>query len=365
MTRSPYSGLPPRAFWRGSVAGAPAFPDDIYRPKFAVTKDTKVFTAGSCFAQHVGAAMKAAGISVIDAEPARRGLPPETAKRFGYGVYSARFGNLYTVKQFRQLVEEIGGAEPALAVWERDGRFWDAQRPGVEPDGLASEALVTEMRAQHLVAVGEALRQADMIVFTLGLTEAWEHTATGTVYPTAPGTIAGTYDADVFRFANYGVADIIEDFTALEETLSSINPDLKWLLTVSPVPLAATASNQHVLPATVRSKSVLRVVCDMLCDSSERIDYFPSYELVISPAHPQSVFANDLRSVRPEIVSQIMQTFLKAHDLAPADSCEESSRGTRIPEEALTPDAGGDAICEEILLDAFAPAAPTPPKSPS
>lgn len=345
---SPYSNLPPRAFWRGGVAGASPFPNDIYRPKFAVTKDTKVFTAGSCFAQHVGAAMKAAGISVIDAEPARRGLPPETAKRFGYGVYSARFGNLYTVKQFRQLVEELDGSQPAVPVWEKDGRFWDAQRPGVEPEGLTSAEIVAEMRAAHLIAVAEALRQADVIVFTLGLTEAWEHTETGTVYPTAPGTIAGTFDPETFHFASYGVADILEDFTALDEALSSINPDLKWLLTVSPVPLAATASDQHVLPATVRSKSVLRVVCDMLAEGSDRIDYFPSYELVTSPAHPQRVFADDLRSVRPEIVAQIMQTFLASHGLAAQESPEAPSPNA---------DPQDDAICEDILLDAFAPKA--------
>lgn len=354
MTRSPYSDLPIRAFWRGGVAGTSPFPPDIYRPKFSVTKETRVFTAGSCFAQHVGAAMKEAGINVIDAEPARRGLPPETAKRFGYGVYSARFGNIYTVKQFRQLVEEMGGATPALPVWEKDARFWDAQRPGVEPDGLASEALVMEMRAQHLAALARALKEADVIVFTLGLTEAWEHTATGTVYPTAPGTIAGSYDPDILRFVNYGVADILDDFSALEEALASINPDLKWLLTVSPVPLAATASDQHVLPATARSKAVLRVVCDMLAESSERIDYFPSYELVTSPAHPRSVFADDLRSVRPEIVAQIMQTFLSAHGLAPADNGEEASPEA---EERLAQNADpeGEAICEDILLDAFRP----------
>lgn len=355
MTRSPYSDLPQHAFWRGGVVGASPFPSDIYRPKFEVTKNTKVFTAGSCFAQHVGAAMKAAGISVIDAEPARRGLPPETAKRFGYGVYSARFGNLYTVKQFRQLVEEVAGHTPALPVWEKDGRFWDAQRPGVEPDGLSTPEIVAEMRVQHLAAVAKALQEADVIVFTLGLTEAWEHTATGTVYPTAPGTIAGTYDPDVFHFANYGVADIIEDFSALEEALSSLNPDLKWLLTVSPVPLAATASGQHVLPATVRSKSVLRVVCDMLAESSDRIDYFPSYELVTSPSHPQSVFADDLRSVKPAIVAQIMQTFLRSHNLVSADSCEESSPEL---EEGLERSASDDPICEDILLDAFSPKAP-------
>lgn len=347
MATSPYSGLPQRAFWRGGIAGMGPFDlPDLYKPRFSLTQETRVFTAGSCFAQHVGAAMKRAGLKVIDTEPALRGLPPETAKRFGYGVYAARFGNIYTVRQFRQLVEEMLGLfTPALPVWERDGRYWDALRPGVEPEGLTTPEQVTEMRAQHLIALSRALQGAEVIVFTLGLTEAWEHRATGTVYPTAPGTIAGTYDPETFVFRNHGVAEILEDFTALEDMLAQINPDLRWLLTVSPVPLAATASGDHVLAATMRSKSVLRVVCDMLRDSSERIDYFPSYELVMSPAHPAGAFAPDLRSVRPEVVEGIMGLFLAAHGLAPTPEGAASE----------TPDPEDEAICEDVLLDAFRP----------
>ncbi len=346
MGRSPYSGQPPRAFWRGAVAGRGALElQDIYQPRFALTPETAIFTAGSCFAQHVGAAMKRAGLRVIDTEPRLRGLPPETAKRFGYGVYAARFGNIYTVRQFRQLIEEMLGLfTPAWPVWEKDGCYWDALRPGVEPDGLASPDQVQEMRSAHLAALAVALDQADVIVFTLGLTEAWEDRATGTVYPTAPGTIAGDYDPDRFVFRNYGLAEILEDFTAVETLLAEINPDLKWLLTVSPVPLAATATADHVLSATARSKAVLRVACDMLRDRSERIDYFPSYELVMSPAHTGGAFAPDLRSVRPEVVEGVMGLFLAAHGIAPGGETETDA-----------PRSEDDAICEDVLLDAFQP----------
>jgi len=347
LARSPYSGRPQRAFWRGGVAGVGALEvSDLYRPRFPLTPETRVFTAGSCFAQHVGIALKRAGLSVIDAEPALRGMPPETAKRFGYGTYSARTGNIYTVRQFRQLVEEMLGLfTPALPAWERDGRYWDALRPGVEPEGLTSPEQVAEMRAQHLVALGRALEEAELLVLTLGLTEGWEHRESGTAYPTAPGTIAGEHDPDVFVFRNYGVAEILEDFTALEEMLAELNPALRWLLTVSPVPLAATASDDHVLTATMRSKAVLRVVCDMAKDSSDRIDYFPSYEMVMSPAHHAGAFAEDLRSVRPEVVEGIMALFLAAHGVArsPGGVSEDVS------------DPVDDAVCEDVLLDAFRP----------
>jgi hypothetical protein len=116
-------------------------------------------------------------------------------------------------------------------------------------------------------------------------------------------------------------------------------------LTVSPVPLAATASDDHVLTATMRSKAVLRVVCDMAKDSSERIDYFPSYELVMSPAHRAGAFAEDLRSVRPEVVEGIMALFLAAHGLAPPHG--------GVSEDVADP--VDDAVCEDVLLDAFRP----------
>ena len=346
MTRSPYSGLPNRAFWRGGMAGASLVPPDLYQPKFPITKESRVFTAGSCFAQHVGTAMKTAGISVIDAEPTPRGMPTEVAKRHGYGIYSARFGNIYTVKQFRQMVDELTGSPIEDAIWEKGGRYWDAMRPGVDARGLSSVEHVVELRAQHLQAVHAALTDADVIVFTLGLTEAWEHLATGTVYPTAPGTIAGTYDAETYGFVNYDVDDVLDEFRALDAAIRRINASAKWVLTVSPVPLAATASGDHVLPATVRSKSVLRVVCDTLSRDHDHIDYFPSYEIVTSPAHPNGAFEDDLRSVKPDVVAQIMAGFLASHGLV------EPTPSTNLPPAAEPDD---DVICEEILLNTFRP----------
>ena len=70
------------------------------------------------------------------------------------------------------------------------------------------------------------------------------------------------------------------------------------LLTVSPVPLTATASGSHVLVSSTYSKSVLRAVAGDLCSECKHIDYFPSYEIITNPRLHSSAFANNLRSVR-------------------------------------------------------------------
>ncbi len=342
---SPYFGLGPEAFWSSAVAnGDPALDPALYRPRSRIMPDTGIFAAGSCFAQHVARALRAAGCRVIDAEPVTPGLPEEVTQAFGYGVYSARFGNIYTLRQLRQLIEEaLGKFTPECAIWRSDGRYYDALRPAVEPEGLGSEEAVRAARKEHLAAVVEALRQTDLLVFTLGLTECWEHRFSGTVFPTAPETIAGQYEPTVFAFRNLTHDECVDDFVALRGHLAELNPDMHFLLTVSPVPLTATASGAHVLTATTHSKALLRTVCGTLCAADTAVDYFPSYELVTAPRPGGGHwFEPNLRSVSPAGVARVMGTFLRAHGLEAAE-----------PPAEETPDAY-EPDCEEVLLDAFA-----------
>ncbi|MFV0515326.1 MAG: GSCFA domain-containing protein [Jhaorihella sp.] len=357
---SPYQGLGSRAFWRSGVAEAASYPPaGIYRPKFPIARDAPIFTAGSCFAQHVGRVLRENGFAVLDGETVPGAVPDNLARRYGYRMYSARYGNIYTVRQLHQLLAEaFGEFRPADPVWERDGAFFDALRPGVEPDGLASPDLVAEARTHHLDAIRDTLAKAQVLVFTLGLTEAWEHAASGTVYPTAPGTIAGRYDPGRHRFRNFRATEIRDDFLAVRDRLRAINPDMRFLLTVSPVPLTATAGDQHVLPATVYSKSVLRTVAGELAADFDDIDYFPSYEIVSSHAAPRDFYESNLRSVSAAGVGRVMNCFLAAHsgraDEQPSREQLRTMRELRrARRERIRAEAAGDVICEEELLDAF------------
>jgi hypothetical protein len=361
---SPYQGLEDRAFWRAGVVEAGAYPpSDIYRPKFAITKDMAIFTAGSCFAQHVGRTLAQSGYTVIDTEPLPAFIPADLAQKHGYRLYSARFGNIYTMRQFLQLLQEaFGNFQPADPVWERDGMYYDALRPNMTPGGLATPDLVTEARSLHLHAVQQAVAQADVVVFTLGLTETWAHTPSGTIYPTAPGTIAGSIDADVHSFVNFRSETIRTDFLQVRKIFQAANPDIKFLLTVSPVPLTATASGDHVLPATVYSKSVLRTVAGELAQDLADVDYFPSFEIVSSHPSAGRLFEANMRSVKPKGVRKVMRAFLAAHGEGPSEAEAKSENELRKARRAArrarlaaqkdaTPDQ--DVVCEEELLEAF------------
>lgn len=363
---SPYIGLEARSFWKSGVVDRhPLAPGDIYCRKFPIGREERIATAGSCFAQHIARHLLARGFSVLDAEPAPAGISTELAREFGFGLYSARYGNLYTARQLRQLLEEaLGRFSPADAVWQRqDGRCFDALRPGVEPNGLSSFDEVNAHRQAHLAAVRELLGSTDIFIFTLGLTEAWADAESGTVYATAPGTIAGTYDPARHVFRNFTHAEILADMLAVRALLQEHNPAIRLLLTVSPVPLTATASDQHVLVATTYSKSVLRGVAGELAASHADIDYFPSYEIICGIPARGMFYESNLRSVADAGVEVVMGCFFAAHD-ADGQAASEAEPPAAEPREARAKarrrqQGGGrrsraDVQCEDVLLEAFA-----------
>ncbi len=350
MARSPYHGLERRAFWRTGVEARESFASSgLFRPRFPITPEMRVATAGSCFAQHVGRALRAAGVAVIDAEPAPAGVSDKVAKDHGYRLFSARHGNIYTPAHLAQLAREVwDGFKPAEPVWPLGARFVDAQRPSVEPLGLASEEEVRWHRARHLAQVARAWAGADLFVFTFGLTEAFVHRDSGTVFPMAPGVLGGEYDPARHVFHNFGVAETVAAFRDFAALLRAANPAVRFLVTVSPVPLAATASGAHVEVATVRSKAVLRAACDEIVAEDDGVDYFPSYEIVTSASARGRFFAPNLRDVTDEGVATVMAVLRAAYGLGDAVAVPEAA--------ALPPAAGGleETRCEEMLLARFA-----------
>ena len=313
MSTSPYENLPSSAFWRPAVAEQSPWETGIYRKRFEITRETKVATAGSCFAQHIATWMRRDGFNVLDVEPSPQFLRGKPLLSFGYGLYSARYGNIYTVRQLLQLAQEsLGRFDPGDIVWAKGDQYIDALRPNVEPEGLPSPEIVRQHRADHLRQVALLLAKTDLFVFTFGLTEAWVHRELGTVYPTAPGTIAGTFSDDTFVFKNFTFSEIKADFVAFRELLKTLNANVKFLVTVSPVPLTATASGKHVLAATVYSKSVLRAVVGELYDEFDDVDYFPSYELIGTPFTRRSFYHDNLREVRKEGVETAMRNFWRS-----------------------------------------------------
>jgi hypothetical protein len=335
--KSPYADLPDHAFWKRAVASpTPEAVDPVVSVPFRIGAQDRVATAGSCFAQHISRTLSAQGFHYLVTEAAPT---PDAAN---YGVFPARFGNVYTVRQLGQLFDRAYGLfEPADRAWHRpDGRLVDPFRPLVEPAGFASLEALEADRDTHLAAVRAMFESCDVFIFTLGLTEGWVARRDGAVFPLAPGVVAAPPADGGYDFVNFDVVGIVDDLAAFIRKLRTVNAGVRIILTVSPVSLIATYEARHVLVSTIYSKSVLRVAAEMVCNACENVAYFPSYEVITGHHHGYRFFEPDLRSVSAEGVAHVMSIF-RRHYMAEATGPAPVVEARRTPAASPKPLAAG------------------------
>ncbi len=348
---NPYKSMPSRQYWSRSVSRDydPASVGTFATP--LITRDDRVITAGSCFAANLVPYLEDHGLTYLRTEPRHPVFAQLPADNFSYDKFSAAFGNVYTVRQLLQLIERCTGVfSPLEDRWHIEGQVIDPYRPGLRYPAR-SDREFDLLTARHLQATREAFERCTVFIFTLGLTEAWVSRADGAVFPACPGTIAGQFDSDRHAFKNFNVAEVLADMEAALLAFRGLNPTARVILTVSPVPLVATATAQHVLAATVYSKSVLRVAAEHGAAWMPNVSYFPSFEIVTSPAAPERFFEGDRRSVAKEAIDTVMSAFLSA--------CDTSVNMPPVPAEPLPSDATPAALsamvatveCEEAGQD--------------
>lgn len=359
MADNPYRELPPTAFWRTGVAEAGLFGlQDLWKSPWELPADARFSTFGSCFAQHISRALVARGLNWKEAEPVPGRTPEKLAKTYNYGVFTARTGNIYTAAQLLTWTRlALGEATPeAIEIWEdAEGRLHDTLRPKIEPEGFGSVAEARASLATTARAFRRAFAEAEVFVFTLGLTEGWEDAETGQVWPLCPGTGVGAFDAERHRFVNYDYPRIRADLETAMHLMRGVNPGLRFLFTVSPVPLVATASGGHVLVSTMHSKSVLRAVAGELAAARDEVDYFPSYEIIAAPPVRAAFFEPNMRGIAAEGVDLVMRHFFAGLDISgpPARSDEDADAAAARRKASEDEMQAEDLVCEEVILEHF------------
>ena len=318
--------------------------ENIWHPKFEITQHSSIVTAGSCFAQHVGKWLTRNGYQWVQSE------------QTSGASFSFATGNIYTPALLRQWVERARNLRPnegATAI--KEGRYFDLLRPNFCVEGFKTEQALISSRQAAAQEILNYLTAADVFIFTLGLTEAWVGND-DTVYPMCPGTIAGEYDPAQHHFKNYTVDETITEMQTTFELIRAVNKDIKFLLTVSPVPLTATATDAHVLSASTYSKSILRAAAGALSNASAEVDYFPSFELISS--HPQkgAFFEDNLREVKSDGVAFVMRHFQTALEINKGNEGVVENQDTLSgPAQDQSPDddSTDDTICEEVFLEGW------------
>jgi GSCFA family len=347
----PYKTAPERAFWSRSVSVNfdPRKLIDAREP--LIRRGDKVVSAGSCFASNLVPYLEKSGLHYFRTEAMHPAFAHAATDNFGYSKFSAAYGNIYTVRQLLQLLRRaLDQFHPVENHWDKDGDIVDPFRPGLRYRARTTGEF-TALTRQHLARTKLAFTAANVFVLTLGLTEAWISSSDGAVFPACPGTIAGQFDADRHLFHNFTASEVSADLNSFITELRAINKTCRFIITVSPVPLVATAGTEHVLCASTYSKSVLRVAAQEAVMQHADVTYFPSYEIVTGPQAPDSYFESDRRNVTNEAVEAVMSTLLS--------HCETISTQAALVPRAMESGALvagalsnliSEAECEEVMM---------------
>jgi thioredoxin-like negative regulator of GroEL len=324
--------------------GAPNRVEPVTRPAFhtpfTLEPGEKIFTVGSCFARNVETERARRGFSL----PMREALKDPAFEGAEVGVVN-NFGTPSIYNEFAWAF----GEKPFLAedhiVETQAGKYVDLHvissvRPEARP-------LVTARRAA-INAAYAAASVCRVVIVTLGLVELWFDTRTGYYLNSAPRPASLRKEPDRFRLH---VLSFEEAQDYLERALLLLrkhgHPDLRVLLTVSPVPLAATHRDEDVIVANCYSKSVLRAVAETATLKHDFVSYYPSYESV-AYSDRRIAWRDDFIHVTDEIVAlnvgRMVDAFTKAaYCAAEADALIAGGGATAAVEKAKAARAGRES----------------------
>ena len=253
-----------------------------------IGRDTPVASIGSCFAEEFAAHMREAGYNYVMTEP-------------DLMAASANWGRVYTLPCLRQIAAYTADDFP-LAVEPSKKGWFDPLRDTATPHYPTREAAEAAIRG-HRAASRKAIEQARVLTVTLGQNEAWRDKESGLVWARIPPK--ETAQAKPGRFEPVEFA-FEQDLAELKEALRlfrTVNPALKFLLTVSPVAAHATFLDPDVVTRSFAGKCLLRAVAERAVRETPDCWYFPSFEIVL--AYNPHAFNADNRHVKRATVDRI------------------------------------------------------------
>jgi hypothetical protein len=297
----------PKRAWDAKRFVADEYFQVALQPKFKIGRDTPIFTMGSCFAREVENQLLKSGIPLVTQQ---HGVEPQHFESYdettgsGGGVKrgqrSRGFLNKYTIASMTHEIRRVllGEEYPYDGLIELGpDRWFDPNAAGLR---VAPLEIARELRA-HAADATSQIRKAQIAFLTLGLVEGWVDRVTGLALNRAPGGRDMIRLADRFELS---VPSYSESLAELENCITLVrkvcNPEMRFIITVSPVPFHATFRPLDVVVANTLSKSLLRTIADEVSSRYEYVDYFPSYELVTN-SPPSMAWAEDRLHVQHQM----------------------------------------------------------------
>jgi len=249
---------------------------DINPSEWKIGYEDKILMLGSCFSDEIGEQMK------------QRFLP----------VTCNPFGTLYNPLSIANAINyklQITNYELPLVeydgLWHSMAHHGSFSRATKEETEEAVKASVEQMR--------QALNEATVVIVTFGT--AWVYEMNGEV-------VGNCHKLPAETFTRRRLTE--EEIVAAWQPIIAAYPDKHWLFTVSPIRHIKDGLHENQL-----SKATLLMAVEELRNTeyreqnTDRVTYFPSYEIVLDELRDYRFYADDLVHPSSLAVSYIWERF--------------------------------------------------------
>ena len=169
---------------------------------------------------------------------------------------------------------------------------------------FSAPALVQTLAAieQAQQAAHSQFKKTSVLILTLGTANVWDYTAGKRIVSNChklPG--------HQFQRRRLDLAETVEVLGTALEAGFELRPDLKVILTVSPVRYL-----REGIVENARSKATLLLATEQLCRSFVQVHYFPAYELLMDDLRDYRFYAEDLAHPNAQATDYIWGYFKRA-----------------------------------------------------
>lgn len=242
--------------------------------------NNSVFCIGSCFSDNIGHKLQDHKFKVV-------------SNPFGV-IY-----NPYSIfKNFRNLLTDNLDIENYI---QQGDIFyhWDTH----SDISATTLSLLKEMLKQRANLSKESLTTADWIIITFGTAYAYKYLESDEIVANCHKVPQSNFDRVLLT-----KMEITKDYFRTVDLIKSLNPNVKIIITVSPV--------RHVRDGLVNnnlSKSILLQAAHEIVERDQQAHYFPSYEIMIDELRDYRYYKEDMIHPTDQAITYIWEKFTKSY----------------------------------------------------
>ncbi|MFV0391052.1 MAG: GSCFA domain-containing protein [Paludibacteraceae bacterium] len=253
----------------------------IATSSFEIDYSDRILTIGSCFAENIGEKLQNAYFLSF-------------TNPFGISYNPMSVG-----QSLRCLLNDKEFTEDDLF---QSGSLWNSFAHSSAFSSITSDDALQKINSR-LIASRQFMREANVVMITLGTAWVYERNDTGHV-------VANCHKlpSNQFNRRRLSVGEIQKELSDVVALFRIRNPRLRFIFTVSPIRHWKDGAHENTL-----SKSTLHLAIDEVVKKYDFVQYFPAYEIVIDELRDYRFYASDMLHPSQTAIEYIWKRFSETY----------------------------------------------------